>query len=56
MTNEDAIKIILEHKMHWLRLIREHVCEEKEGEETIKAFDKAVSALESNYYEPEVEE
>ena len=47
MTNEEVIKKILEHKAHWERLVRERVCEEKDGAETIEAFDKAVSALEA---------
>ena len=45
MTNGEASNKILEHETHWERLLREHVCEEKDGSETIEAFEKAISAL-----------
>ena len=45
MTNEEAVKKILEHKTHWERLAHEHICDEKDGTETIETFEKAISAL-----------
>ena len=45
MTKEKAITIIESHKAHWQRLLREKICDETEGRETIEAFDMAISAL-----------
>ena len=48
MTKEKAITIIESHKAHWQRLLREKICDEIEGRETIEGFDMAISALSEN--------
>jgi len=45
MTNEEAIKVLTLHKEHWERLLREHIAEQQEGEETVEALGKAIEAL-----------
>lgn len=45
MTNEEAIKIIEEMYIHWLRLQREHICEKEEGEKVINALLLSSKAL-----------
>ncbi len=45
MNAERAINKILEHMVHWERLVHERICTEKEGTENIEAFEKAVEAL-----------
>ena len=45
LTTEEVIAIIETHKEHWERLLREKICDETEGRETIAAFDRAISAL-----------
>ena len=46
MTREEAIKVLNNHLEHWKRLVREKVCDENEGADTINAFEMAISALE----------
>lgn len=45
MTKEKAITVINNHKEHWERLLREEICDETEGKETIESFAMAISAL-----------
>lgn len=45
LTVEEVIAIIETHKAHWQRLLREKICDETEGRETIESFDRAISAL-----------
>lgn len=45
MTREEAIKILKEHHDHWMRLYKEGICTEEEGENTIEALEMAIKAL-----------
>ena len=51
MTNEEAIKIIEEMYIHWLRLQREHICEKEEGEKAINALLLSSKALKNEPFE-----
>ena len=46
MNREEAIKILKEHHDHWMRLLKEGICTEEEGENAIEALDVAIKALE----------
>jgi len=46
MTREEVIKVINNHLEHWKRLVREKICDETEGAETISAFEIAIKVLE----------
>ena len=46
MNREEAIKILKEHHDHWMRLLKEGICTEEEGENTIEALEMALKALE----------
>ena len=52
MTNEEAIKTIMTHVEHWHRLLRDKICDETEGKETIEAFLMAIEALNQNQWIP----
>ena len=41
------IKTLEAHLDHWKRLYAEHICEEKEGRETIEALQAAIKALQT---------
>ena len=41
------IKTLEAHLDHWKRLYAEHICEEKEGMETIEALQAAIKALQT---------
>ena len=43
--NKIYIKTLESHLDHWKRLYAEHICEEKEGRETIEALQAAIQAL-----------
>ena len=45
MTREEAIIVIKSHKSHWQRLLKEKICDETEGKETIESLELAMSAL-----------
>ena len=45
MTTEYAIEVLQSHKSHWKRLLREKICDKKEGTNFINAVDMAISAL-----------
>lgn len=45
MNNEEAIIVIERHKAHWQRLLKEKICDETEGKETIESFELGISAL-----------
>ena len=42
---EKAIRILKEHHDHWMRLYKEGICTEEEGENTIEALEVAIKAL-----------
>lgn len=42
---EEAIEVLQEHLEHWQRLLAEHICEKKEGTETLEALEMAIKAL-----------
>ena len=46
MTRKEAIEVINNHLEHWKRLLREKICDETDGTETISAFKMAIKALE----------
>lgn len=52
MNNEEAIKTIMTHVEHWHRLLRDKICDETEGKETIEAFLMAIEALEQTQWIP----
>ena len=46
MNREEAIIILKEHHDHWMRLYKEGICTEEEGENTIESLEMAIKALE----------
>jgi hypothetical protein len=48
ITRSEAIKTLKEHLSHWERLLREHICEEQEGIDTISALKLAIADLETD--------
>ena len=52
MTREEAIKVINNHLKNWERLLREKICDETDGTETISAFIIAIEALKQNAWIP----
>ena len=48
---EEAIEVIQRHLEHWERLYRDHICEERDGEETIRAFVVAIETLKYKLHE-----
>lgn len=44
-TRIDAITELTEHLNHWKRLLKEHICEQEEGEKTIKSLEIAIESL-----------
>ena len=52
MTKEEAIKTIMTHIEHWHRLLRDKICDETEGKETIEAFLMAIEALNQTQWIP----
>lgn len=51
MTNEKAIKILKNHKEHWQRLLKEHICDKTEGEEFLQVLSIAINAIEAVDYD-----
>ena len=45
--NVTHIKTLESHLNHWKRLNARHICEEKEGRETIEALQSAIEALQT---------
>ena len=52
MTREEAIKILKEHHDHWMRLYKEGICTEEEGENTIEALEMGIKAIKALDQEP----
>jgi len=51
MTRKKAIEVLQEHLEHWQRLLAEHICEKKDGKETIEALQAAIKAMQTELCE-----
>ena len=45
---QKAIETLKGHLAHWERLLKEHICDETEGKNTIEAFKMSISSLETD--------
>ena len=43
-----AIETLKEHLAHWERLLKEHICDETVGKNTIEAFKMSIASLETD--------
>lgn len=46
--SDQTIRVLSEHLNHWKRLQNEKICDEKEGEDTIRALEAAIAAIQRN--------
>ncbi len=54
--NQQAVKVLSQHREHWNRLLTENICSKEEGLQTVEALDVVIKLLEQEPLEIEAAE